>query len=148
MRCNACWRELEGRAVTTTCGHLLCILYAWNKLDFFIYNSCQILDAWWICMISLITSKGPEDANKILSNDGACPICDQVLSKRYSDNVLSSDYKLSKNGELLETSGALTKRWLLFCYDNVIYCGCSANSIYSDYAEMKQFCTLFLFSHD
>ncbi|KAI3457598.1 hypothetical protein Pfo_014261 [Paulownia fortunei] len=47
MRCNACWRELEGRAVTTTCGHLLC----------------------------------PEDASKILSNDGACPICDQVLSK-------------------------------------------------------------------
>ncbi|XP_020554400.1 E3 ubiquitin-protein ligase CCNB1IP1 homolog [Sesamum indicum] len=47
MRCNACWRELEGRAVTTTCGHLLC----------------------------------PEDANKILSNVGACPICDQVLSK-------------------------------------------------------------------
>ncbi|RWR89173.1 E3 ubiquitin-protein ligase CCNB1IP1 isoform X1 [Cinnamomum micranthum f. kanehirae] len=24
MRCNACWRELEGRAVTTTCGHILC----------------------------------------------------------------------------------------------------------------------------
>ncbi|XP_050942972.1 E3 ubiquitin-protein ligase CCNB1IP1 homolog isoform X5 [Cucumis melo] len=47
MKCNACWRELEGRAVTTTCGHLLCT----------------------------------EDASKILSNDGACPICDQVLSK-------------------------------------------------------------------
>ncbi|XP_073279847.1 E3 ubiquitin-protein ligase CCNB1IP1 homolog isoform X3 [Primulina huaijiensis] len=47
MRCNSCWRELEGRAITTTCGHLLC----------------------------------PEDANKILSSDGACPICDQVLSK-------------------------------------------------------------------
>lgn len=47
MRCNACWRELEGRAVSTTCGHLLCT----------------------------------EDAGKILSNDGACPICDQVLSK-------------------------------------------------------------------
>ncbi|EPS61430.1 hypothetical protein M569_13367 [Genlisea aurea] len=47
MRCNACWVELEGRAVTTTCGHLLC----------------------------------PEDANKIISNDGACPICNQVLSK-------------------------------------------------------------------
>ncbi|KAI4333467.1 hypothetical protein L6164_018277 [Bauhinia variegata] len=47
MRCNACWRELEGRAVSTTCGHLLCA----------------------------------DDANKILSNDGACPICDQVLSK-------------------------------------------------------------------
>ncbi|KAF8080029.1 hypothetical protein N665_0980s0013 [Sinapis alba] len=47
MRCNACWRELEGRAISTTCGHLLCT----------------------------------EDANKILSNDGACPICDQVLSK-------------------------------------------------------------------
>ncbi|KAH1210207.1 E3 ubiquitin-protein ligase CCNB1IP1 [Glycine max] len=25
--------------------------------------------------------KGTDDANKILSNDGACPICDQVLSK-------------------------------------------------------------------
>lgn len=24
MRCNACWRELEGQAVCTTCGHLLC----------------------------------------------------------------------------------------------------------------------------
>ncbi|MBA0833224.1 hypothetical protein Goarm_017551 [Gossypium armourianum] len=23
MRCNACWRELEGRAVSTKCGHLL-----------------------------------------------------------------------------------------------------------------------------
>ncbi|CAK9324340.1 unnamed protein product [Citrullus colocynthis] len=47
MKCNACWRELEGRAVSTTCGHLLCT----------------------------------DDASKILSNDGACPICDQVLSK-------------------------------------------------------------------
>lgn len=26
--------------------------------------------------------KGTEDANRILSNDAACPICDQVLSKR------------------------------------------------------------------
>ncbi|PKA59006.1 E3 ubiquitin-protein ligase CCNP1IP1 [Apostasia shenzhenica] len=24
MRCNACWRELEGQAISTTCGHLLC----------------------------------------------------------------------------------------------------------------------------
>ncbi|XP_071696521.1 E3 ubiquitin-protein ligase CCNB1IP1 homolog isoform X2 [Rutidosis leptorrhynchoides] len=47
MRCNACWRELEGRAISTTCGHLLC----------------------------------NEDASKILGNDAACPICDQVLSK-------------------------------------------------------------------
>ncbi|WCJ32327.1 hypothetical protein M5689_013760 [Euphorbia peplus] len=47
MRCNACWRELEGRAVSTTCGHILCT----------------------------------EDASKILNNDAACPICDQVLSK-------------------------------------------------------------------
>ncbi|KAI5664951.1 hypothetical protein M9H77_24274 [Catharanthus roseus] len=47
MRCNACWRELEGKAVSTTCGHLLC----------------------------------SEDANKILSGDAACPVCDQVLSK-------------------------------------------------------------------
>uniref|UniRef100_A0A453NWA3 RING-type domain-containing protein n=1 Tax=Aegilops tauschii subsp. strangulata TaxID=200361 RepID=A0A453NWA3_AEGTS len=49
MKCNACWRELEGQAITTTCGHVLCT----------------------------------EDAKKILSNDGACPICDQVLSKSH-----------------------------------------------------------------
>ncbi|XP_027127663.1 E3 ubiquitin-protein ligase CCNB1IP1 homolog isoform X2 [Coffea arabica] len=53
MRCNACWRELEGQAVSTTCGHLLC----------------------------------PEDASKILSNDAACPICDQVLSKSLMKSV-------------------------------------------------------------
>ncbi|KAJ1691030.1 hypothetical protein LUZ63_015185 [Rhynchospora breviuscula] len=47
MRCNACWRELESQAISTTCGHLLCA----------------------------------EDANKILNSDGACPVCDQVLSK-------------------------------------------------------------------
>ncbi|XP_021298792.1 uncharacterized protein LOC110427567, partial [Herrania umbratica] len=47
MRCNACWLELEGQAISTTCGHLLC----------------------------------SEDASKILSNDAACPICDQVLSE-------------------------------------------------------------------
>ncbi|KAL0903897.1 hypothetical protein M5K25_025957 [Dendrobium thyrsiflorum] len=49
MRCNACWRELEGQAISTTCGHLLCT----------------------------------EDAGKIISNDGACPICDQVLSRSH-----------------------------------------------------------------
>ncbi|XP_010925577.1 E3 ubiquitin-protein ligase CCNB1IP1 homolog isoform X2 [Elaeis guineensis] len=49
MRCNACWRELEGKAISTTCGHLLCT----------------------------------EDASKILSNDAACPVCDQVLSKSH-----------------------------------------------------------------
>lgn len=29
--------------------------------------------------------EGTEDAGKILSNDGSCPICDQVLSRRYDD---------------------------------------------------------------
>ncbi|XP_024019492.1 E3 ubiquitin-protein ligase CCNB1IP1 homolog isoform X1 [Morus notabilis] len=53
MRCNACWRELEGRAITTTCGHVLCT----------------------------------EDASRILSSDGACPICDQVLSKSHMKPV-------------------------------------------------------------
>uniref|UniRef100_A0ACD5YQG0 Uncharacterized protein n=1 Tax=Avena sativa TaxID=4498 RepID=A0ACD5YQG0_AVESA len=49
MKCNACWRDLEGQAISTTCGHLLCT----------------------------------DDAKKILSNDGACPACDQVLSKSH-----------------------------------------------------------------
>ncbi|XP_021736203.1 E3 ubiquitin-protein ligase CCNB1IP1 homolog isoform X4 [Chenopodium quinoa] len=53
MRCNACWRELEGQAVSTTCGHLLCT----------------------------------SDAGKILNSDGACPICDQVLSKSHMKPV-------------------------------------------------------------
>ena len=26
MKCNACWRESEGLAISTTCGHLLCTL--------------------------------------------------------------------------------------------------------------------------
>ncbi|VAI57159.1 unnamed protein product [Triticum turgidum subsp. durum] len=58
MKCNACWRELEGQAITTTCGHLLCT----------------------------------EDAKKILSNDGACPICDQVLSKRQKCEVMQAKF--------------------------------------------------------
>ncbi|KAK1616317.1 hypothetical protein QYE76_021834 [Lolium multiflorum] len=53
MKCNACWRDLEGQAISTTCGHLLCT----------------------------------EDAKKILSNDGACPICDQVLSKSHMKQI-------------------------------------------------------------
>ncbi|GLU17781.1 hypothetical protein SLE2022_341350 [Rubroshorea leprosula] len=53
MKCNACWQELEGQAISTTCGHLLCT----------------------------------EDAGKILSNDAACPICDQVLSKSLTKPV-------------------------------------------------------------
>lgn len=35
------------------------------------------------CQFSLMTFEGTEDAGKILSNDGPCPICDQVLSRRY-----------------------------------------------------------------
>ncbi|XP_047953840.1 E3 ubiquitin-protein ligase CCNB1IP1 homolog [Salvia hispanica] len=53
MRCNACWRELEGRAVATTCGHIMCT----------------------------------EDAGRILSNDGSCPVCDQVLSRSHMKPV-------------------------------------------------------------
>ncbi|GFZ05062.1 RING/U-box superfamily protein [Actinidia rufa] len=55
MRCNACWRELEGQAISTTCGHILI--------------------------------EGTEDAGKILSNDAACPVCDQVLSKSLMKHV-------------------------------------------------------------
>ncbi|XP_043806799.1 E3 ubiquitin-protein ligase CCNB1IP1 homolog isoform X2 [Manihot esculenta] len=67
MRCNACWRELEGRAITTTCGHLLCT----------------------------------EDASKILSNDAACPICDQVLSKS-----LMKPVDINPNDEWINTAMA------------------------------------------
>ena len=35
-------------------------------------------------LFSLMGLKGNEDASKILSNDAACPICDQVLYKRYN----------------------------------------------------------------
>ena len=33
-------------------------------------------------MMNLTLWEGTEDASKILSNAGACPVCDQVLSKR------------------------------------------------------------------
>jgi hypothetical protein len=86
MKCNACWRDLEGQAITTTCGHLLCMtalfyLFLFDpilivkKLRFICSPPLQ-------CLILIDTScAGTEDAKKILSNDGACPICDQVLSK-------------------------------------------------------------------
>ncbi|KZV45827.1 hypothetical protein F511_39030 [Dorcoceras hygrometricum] len=79
MRCNSCWRELEGRAVTTTCGHLLC----------------------------------PEDANKILSSDGSCPICDQVLSKS-----LMRPVDISPNDEWMVMAGISPQICIL---NNVIH---------------------------
>lgn len=84
MRCNACWREVEGRAITTTCNHLLCIHNAQKiySIPTPVIPGPNVLSKW---KISLIITKGPEDANKILSSDGACPICDQVLSKRYEE---------------------------------------------------------------
>ncbi|XP_052734569.1 E3 ubiquitin-protein ligase CCNB1IP1 homolog isoform X5 [Vigna angularis] len=36
MRCNACWRELEGRAISTTCGHLLLMKSAYRSVMFYI----------------------------------------------------------------------------------------------------------------
>lgn len=55
--------------------------YEWiNWHTFYTYQS---LHFGVFCQISLITFKGTEDAGRILSNDGSCPICDQVLSRRY-----------------------------------------------------------------
>ncbi|KAF8391165.1 hypothetical protein HHK36_023466 [Tetracentron sinense] len=81
MRCNACWRELEGRAISTTCGHLLCIhLSKTIVLCLAIHNNISFRRD-FVHLLSLTAQKGMEDANKILNNDAACPICDQVLSK-------------------------------------------------------------------
>ena len=88
MKCNACWRDLEGQAISTTCGHLLCmpaILYLFlfdptltvKKLKFI----CTDATAEYVLVLTDAYCAGTEDAKKILSNDGACPICDQVLSK-------------------------------------------------------------------
>ncbi|XP_028783950.1 E3 ubiquitin-protein ligase CCNB1IP1 homolog isoform X1 [Neltuma alba] len=84
MRCNACWRELEGRAISTTCGHLLCT----------------------------------DDANKILSNDGVCPICDQVLSKS-----LMKPVDISPNDEWINMAMAGVSPQILFksCYRSVMF---------------------------
>ncbi|KAJ1704752.1 hypothetical protein LUZ63_004531 [Rhynchospora breviuscula] len=70
MRCNACWRELEGQAISTTCGHLFCT----------------------------------EDATKILRNDAACPICDQVLSKSLMKPVNTNPDDNSTNMSMLGLS--------------------------------------------
>jgi len=46
---------------------------------------------------------GTEDAKKILSNDGACPICDQVLSKSHMKPV-----DVDPNDDWTNVSGYLT----------------------------------------
>ncbi|KAB2616060.1 E3 ubiquitin-protein ligase CCNB1IP1-like protein [Pyrus ussuriensis x Pyrus communis] len=61
MRWNACWRELEGRAVSTM----------WPP---FVYPVERKIFPRHLCT---------EDAGKILGSDGACPVCYQVLSKSH-----------------------------------------------------------------
>jgi hypothetical protein len=93
MKCNACWRDLEGQAISTTCGHLLC-MNAIFSLSVWSNSNCKEVEVhmfccYWkkTCLILTDTScAGTEDAKKILSNDGACPICDQVLSKSWVVN--------------------------------------------------------------
>ena len=85
MRCNACWRELEGQAIFTTCGHILCIQISRVRLSFLQYTHTHTLNLELeelVHEVSFTALKGTEDAGKILSNDAACPICDQLLSKR------------------------------------------------------------------
>ncbi|KAL0680400.1 hypothetical protein Bca4012_008382 [Brassica carinata] len=81
MRCNACWREVEGRAISTTCGHLLCT----------------------------------EDANKILSNDGACPIFEHVLSKS-----LMKPVDINRNEEWLNMAMAGISPQIRILFVNVV----------------------------
>ncbi|KAF3672870.1 E3 ubiquitin-protein ligase CCNB1IP1 -like protein [Capsicum annuum] len=78
MRCNACWRELEGQAITTTCGHIFCILVLYV---FHICFVCIPAPKGMSQQSDKLDNQGMSDASKILSNDAACPICDQVLSK-------------------------------------------------------------------
>ncbi|CAN1162904.1 E3 ubiquitin-protein ligase CCNB1IP1 homolog, partial [Linum perenne] len=84
MRCNACWRELDGRAITTTCGHILCT----------------------------------EDASKVLSNDAACPICDQVLSKSHMKPV-----DINPNDEWLNmaTAGLSPQMLMKSTYKSIMF---------------------------
>ncbi|KAK1257918.1 hypothetical protein QJS04_geneDACA017747 [Acorus gramineus] len=84
MRCNACWRELEGRAISTTCGHLLCT----------------------------------DDASKILSNDAACPICDQVLSKSLMKPV---DINPSEEWINMSMAGISPKILMTSAYRSVMF---------------------------
>ncbi|XP_057859580.2 E3 ubiquitin-protein ligase CCNB1IP1 homolog isoform X1 [Cryptomeria japonica] len=42
MKCNACWREIEGRAIATACGHILCTEDAGRILS--TDSSCPICD--------------------------------------------------------------------------------------------------------
>jgi E3 ubiquitin-protein ligase CCNP1IP1 len=81
MKCNACWKNLEGRAVATTCGHIFCILIVagryWNDVKDVAVPSRSLFES----LIAVTT--GTEDAQKILSSvDATCPLCEQMLSKR------------------------------------------------------------------
>ncbi|KAH9330387.1 hypothetical protein KI387_002495, partial [Taxus chinensis] len=42
MKCNACWREIEGRGIATTCGHILCTEDAGRILN--TDSSCPVCD--------------------------------------------------------------------------------------------------------
>ncbi|THU45289.1 hypothetical protein C4D60_Mb02t16250 [Musa balbisiana] len=48
--------------------------------------------------------KGTEDANKIISNDAACPVCDQVLSKRQKRKLDEMYDKLRSEYESVKRS--------------------------------------------
>lgn len=85
MKCNACWKNLEGRAVATTCGHIFCILVAGHseivievaRTRLFVVPSRSLFESF------IAVSTGTEDAQKILSSvDATCPLCEQMLSKR------------------------------------------------------------------
>lgn len=117
MRCNACWRELEGRAISTTCGHLLCILVPSPAFYIlYIYFIIEIKGCSALHVVSLTAEKGSEDASKILSSDAACPICDQVLSKRYEASngwligIIVFFYSLSNNSTIGMGINAWTNR--------------------------------------
>ena len=94
MKCNGCWNEVEAKAqcVATHCGHLFCKSPALPGLHSYMHEtSCKAL---------LISSDqhtflafdpaGLKCAQSILESDeSACLICENLLTKRYATALLS-----------------------------------------------------------
>ena len=109
MRCNGCWSELEpkSKCIATACGHLYCKLTGASS-PYFADLLCQRLHAEQhlelarrLCLCKPATlpqtlpacpsderhavlSTGFKCAQSIVeSEDSACPICENVITKRY-----------------------------------------------------------------
>ncbi|XP_078170537.1 E3 ubiquitin-protein ligase CCNB1IP1 homolog isoform X1 [Carex rostrata] len=83
MRCNACWRELEGQAISTTCGHLFCKDDATNILR--TDAACPICDQVLSKSLMKPVHTNPDDESMNMAMVGISP---QILMKSMYKSIM------------------------------------------------------------